>query len=563
MRSSLLICLLALALTPAVATATAGQESGFQDDNSLIFNTTAGTTKTLDTLRELGVDRIRVSVFWATVAPQSDAQARPAFDATDPAAYPPGSWSRYDQVVRLARARGIDVNFNITSPAPLWATGDAPRPDIAKTWQPDAQEFARFVQAVGTRYGGGYRAPISTTVRGGRAVPRQSPPLCVLLNNCPPAEPAPGTPGGGAADQPLPRVSYWSIWNEPNQPGWLTPQWTTTSTGSLVEAAPRLYRDLVDGAFTGLQASGHGKDTILVGETAPKGLNQRGPTRAIKALRFVRALYCVDARLRPLLGTSAEQRGCPVTGDATAFPKAHPGLFAATGYAHHPYELTFAPDVRPKDRDYVTIANLPALSTTLRSIYARYGRRTAAGPPLYLTEFGYNTNPPNRAGVTLREQAAYLNQAEFIARSSSRVRSLTQFLLLDDAQRPGRDGTTGTSATFQTGLAFIDGRRKPSFAAYELPVWLPRTSVRRRGTLRVWGLVRPARSLGGKVQRVTISLTSGGTRRTLATVSTRRGSGILDARVRVPRSGSLRLSWRDGRRSGRIVTSRAVTVTAR
>ncbi|MCW2958326.1 MAG: hypothetical protein JWP18_1129, partial [Solirubrobacterales bacterium] len=382
---------------------------------------------------------------------------------------------------------------------------------------------------------------------------------CVLLGNCPSTEGGPGGPGAG---EPLPRVAYYSIWNEPNHPGWLTPQWVKAPGGGFVEAAPRLYRTLVDAAFSGLQASGHGGDTILIGETAPKGLNQRGTTRAIKALRFIRQVYCVDDRLRPLLGTSAELRGCPVQGGATAFPQAHPGLFSATGYAHHPYELTFAPDVRPKDRDYVTIANLPALSSTLRKIFLRYGKRTAAGPPVYLTEFGYNTNPPNRAGVTLREQAAHLNQAEFIARGTARVRTLTQFLLLDDAQRPGKDGTTGTSATFQTGLKFIDGRKKPSFSAYALPVWLPKTTARRGGTLRVWGLVRPARLLGGKVQSVAVTLTSGGKRRTLRTARTRRGSGVLDLRVKVPRSGTLRLTWRDSR-SGRTVASRAVTVTAR
>ncbi len=560
MRLVTSICLLALALTPAVAGASAGQESGFQDDNSLIFNTTAGTTKALDTLRTLGVDRVRVSVFWATVAPQADARERPAFDATDPAAYPPGSWARYDQVVRLATARGIAVNFNITSPAPLWATGATPpRPDIAKTYEPSAQEFARFVQAVGTRYSGTYGAPVTTTVRGGTgASARQAPPLCVLLGNCP----AGGSTGAAPGDQPLPRVSQFSIWNEPNQPGWLTPQWTQTDKGAFIEAAPRLYRDLVDAAFTGLQASGHGSDTILVGETAPKGLNQRGTTRAIKALRFVRALYCVDAALKPLLGTAAEQRGCPVTGGATAFPQAHPGLFAASGYAHHPYELTFAPDVRPKDRDYVTIGNLSALSGTLRTIYARYGKRTAAGPPLYLTEFGYNTNPPNRAGVSLARQAAYLNQAEFIARTTPLVRTLTQFLLLDDAQRPASGNSTGTDATFQTGLQFIDGRAKPSFDAYRLPVWLPQTAVRRGRATRVWGLVRPARALGGKPQRVAITLTAGGRRRTLRTVSTQRRTGVLDVRVRLPRSGTLRLSWRDSR-SRRTVTSRPVPVRVR
>jgi hypothetical protein len=546
------ICLLLLA-APATAGAASAQESTFQDDNSLIFNTTAGTTRTLDTLQKLGVDRIRVSVFWATVAPDAGSQTRPAFDATDPAAYPPGSWNRYDQAVRLAVARGIAVNFNITSPAPLWATGDAPRADIANTFEPDPQEFAKFVQAVGTRYSGTYGAPVTTTTRA--TTRQQNPPFCVVLNNCPPSPPA---PSGDA----LPRVDYYSIWNEPNQAGWLTPQWTAGEKGDFVEAAPRIYRGLVDAAFTGLQASGHGSDTILVGETAPKGLNARGTTRAMKALRFIRQLYCVDDALQPFSGTAAKVRGCPETaGDSAAFAAAHPGLFSATGYGHHPYELTFAPSVRLKDPDYATIANLPRLSSTLRRIFTRYGR-PAAGLPLYLTEFGYNTTPPNPAGVSLREQAAYLNQAEFIARQNPGVRTFAQFLLVDDAPRPGRDGKVGYGASFQTGLKFRNGRRKPSFTAYQLPVWLPKATVSRGGTLRVWGLVRPARQLGGKIQRVTIVLRSRGKQRTLRTVRTRRGSGVLDVKVRIPASGSLRLSWRDPR-DKLTVLSRSVDVRVR
>jgi hypothetical protein len=555
LRSLTTWCLLWFALAPAAAHAAAGQESSFQDDNSLIFNTTKGTAHALDQLAALGVDRVRVSVFWATVAPAADSRQRPAFDAKDPGAYPPGSWNRYDQLVRLATARGIAVNFDITSPAPLWATGaDTPRTDIAPTYKPDPAEFASFVQAVGTRYSGSYRAPAVAASRAA-GVPRQAPPLCVLLGNCPPV----GTPPGPTSGDPLPRVSYFSIWNEPNQPGWLTPQWAPGPTGGLVETAPRLYRGLVDAAFNALQASGHGSDTILVGETAPKGLNQRGTTRAIKALRFVRALYCVDARLRPLLGTSAEARGCPAQGDAKAFAAAHPGLFAATGYAHHPYELTFAPDKRPKDRDYVTIANLSSLTSTLRTIFTRAGHRAA--PPLYLTEFGYNTNPPNRAGVTWAQQAAYLNQAEYLARRNPAVRTLTQFLLVDDAQRPGSDGTLATSATFQTGLKTVKGTPKPSYAAYGLPLWVPETVIRRGRKLHVWGLVRPARRLGHKPLRVAVQLLTGGKPRTLATVTTS-ADGILDVRLALHGAGDLRLAWKDPR-TGRTAVSRTVAVSAR
>lgn len=555
-RASALLCVAAACalVLPTAAPAAVTQESMLQDDNSLIFNTPAGTAKTLDRLVELGVDRIRVSVFWATVAPKSDAQTRPAFDAANPAAYPAGAWDRYDQVVRLASARGLAVNFNITSPVPLWATGDAPRPDIANTFEPDPAEFEQFVRAVGTRYSGTYGAP------GGSYPQPVRPPLCELSNRCPAPEPQPPV----LKDGPVPRVRYFSVWNEPNQPGWLTPQWIPRPDGApgFVEAAPRIYRTLVDAAWRGLQATGHGADTFLIGETAPKGLNQQDTTRAIKPLRFIRQVYCLDDAMLPLRGAEAAARDCPQDDAGTAaFADAHPGLFAATGYAHHPYELTAAPTRRPTDPDYVTIANLPKLTLALRRIFAIYGRPN--GLPLYLTEFGYNTNPPNPLGVSTAQQAAYLDQSQYLASTNPSVRTLTQFLLVDDRPRPGRNGVTaGYGATFQTGLMFLGGRRKPSYTAYQIVLHLPVRTVRRRGgKLLVWGLVRPASLIGP--QHVAVQFRrSGGRFTTLKRVGTLYGRGVVQTRVPVLRSGTLRLAWKDPR-TKRTVHSRTVTVVVR
>ncbi|WP_354698452.1 hypothetical protein DSM112329_04132 [Paraconexibacter sp. AEG42_29] len=542
------------AALPAAAPAAVTQESMLQDDNSLIFNTPSGTAKTLDAIAELGIDRIRVSIFWATVAPKSTSQERPAFNATNPAAYPNGSWDRYDQVVRLAKARGIAINFNITSPAPLWATGDdSPREDITNTWKPDTSEFADFVQAVGTRYSGTYGAP------GGSFPNPAPPPLCELASNCPAPEPQPPV----LEDGPLPRVDYYTIWNEPNQPGWLTPQWEARPDGQpgFVEAAPRIYRGLVDAAYRGLAASGHGQDTFLVGETAPKGLNVQGTTRAIKPLRFLRQVYCLDDAMQPLRGAEAAARDCPQDDAGTAaFADAHPGLFAATGYAHHPYELSASPYKRPTDPDYVTIANLPKLTLALRNTFKVYGRPN--GLPLYLTEFGWNTNPPNPLGVSLSQQAAYLNQSQYIAQNNPSVRVITQFLLRDDAPRPGRNGVTvGYGATFQTGLQYLNGKRKPSFQAYQLSLHMPSATVKRGGTLLVWGLVRPASKLGR--QQVSIQQRrANGSYKTLRRVKTNPGRGILSTRVKVTTSGRLRLAWRDPRNKV-VVHSRTIPVIAK
>lgn len=526
LATAILCCLAGLSALPATAAAGSRQESTFQDDNLLVFAEPEAVAQTMDKLKGLGVDRLRVSVFWGSVAPDADKQTKPAFDASDPAAYPNAAWDRYDTIVRLARQRGLLLNFDVTSPAPHWATGSLKdRPDLDKNFDPSPTEFGAFVRAVGTRYSGSY-------------VPR------------------------GQATAPLPRVDYWTVWNEPNQPGWLTPQWDVdprTST-ALIETAPRIYRALLDEMYAGLVATGHGKDTILIGETAPKGQERKkGPTRAIKPGRFIRRLYCLDDNLQFLKGTSAEARGCPVAGQATRFAAEHPGLFKATGYAHHPYELTFAPHRPPKYADNYTTANLGDLSSLLRRVYQRYGQKPpGAGRdvPLYLTEFGYQTSPPDPAGVSFAKQAAYNNEAEWITYRNPRVRTLTQFLLVDDKPTAGiTNPIEAFGGTFQSGLTTQQGKVKPALLAYTLPIFLPSRTVRAGRRLRVWGLVRPAAN--GTAPQVQLQLrTPGGRFKRLKTVKATAGRGYVDTTFAARRSGVVRLVWRSG---GKSVGSRQVS----
>jgi beta-glucosidase/6-phospho-beta-glucosidase/beta-galactosidase len=211
----------------------------FQDDPMLVYGTDEQVNTTLDTLSAYGVDRNRVSVFWSIVAPANDQTVRPVFEATDPAAYPQNLWAPYDRIVRAAAAHGMLVNFNLTSPIPRWAVTTAERPELQETFGPNTEEFGKFVKAVGTRYSGTYEG--------------------------------------------LPRVDYWSIWNEPNQAGWLTPQWSPDPRNPklFVESAPSIYRNLVAAAWSNLAATGHGADTVLVGETAPQGVKDFGLSRPL------------------------------------------------------------------------------------------------------------------------------------------------------------------------------------------------------------------------------------------------------------------------------------------
>jgi hypothetical protein len=505
-----LVCLLVLAVVPAAAPASSTQESTFQDDNSLIYVDRARLRTNLDVLKSLGVDRLRVTLLWKNVAPQPNSRTRPeGFNATLPEAYPASGWERYDALVYEARARDLVVNFNVTGPAPLWATKPAPRQDILDTFEPDPAEFGAFVGAAGARYSGSW--PNSPYV---------------------------------APENKVPRVSYWSIWNEPNHSGWLTPQWNAESRTAFPRAAS-LYRELLDGAYEGLRLSGHGKDTLLIGETAPKGIATRGLKKFIEPIPFLRALYCVDARNRPLAGKTAAELGCPAT--TKAFRDAHPALFGATGYGHHPYELIFAPTRKPLSQSWVTLANVRRLSSTLDAVFKRYG--SSRRLPLYLTEYGYQTNPPDRTGVSLRRQAEYLNQAEYLAFRNPRVKTLAQFLLVDDDMK--------VPAGFQSGLVMRTGRQKPSLAAYRLPIWLPRATVRRGSSAKVWALLRSAPN--GRPARATIQFRPAKGRRswfTIKTVTTRNARNYLQTSVRPPVTGELRVKYGNA-------TSRAASVRLR
>jgi hypothetical protein len=228
-----------------------------------------------------------------------------------------------------------------------------------------------------------------------------------------------------------------------------------------------------------------------------------------------------------------------------AFPAAHPALFAASGFAHHPYQLLLAPTV-PSDTDSVSTADLSRLTRTLDGAFAAYGQGRRL--PLYLTEYGYESRPPNPFGVSLTQQAAFINQAEFMAYRNPRVFAYDQFLLVD----------SGGAGLFKTGLKDSRGRLKPAFGAYRVPIHVPRT-FSSSGRFRVWGLLRPGRRAGVRAAAVQFRALGSGGYATIATATASGPRGYVDRTVRVSQSGLIRLAFHDPA-SGRTAYSRGVAV---
>src|SRR3954468_18318627 len=109
----------ALGAIPAPAAASRSQESLFQDDANLLFTSDARRNATLNELRGLGVDVIRVNVVWNQYAPAPQSKKRPKFDATNPNAY--RNLNVVTAVVNGARVRGMAVQLTPTVPGPAWA----------------------------------------------------------------------------------------------------------------------------------------------------------------------------------------------------------------------------------------------------------------------------------------------------------------------------------------------------------------------------------------------------------------------------------------------------------
>ncbi|HEX4344813.1 MAG TPA: hypothetical protein VHZ31_04565 [Solirubrobacteraceae bacterium] len=463
LRKLLLATVLLSCLCTTAAQAAPDQVSFIQDDDQLLYRGDRTAARTLVTARSLGADAVRVTVLWSVVADGADLNnadikrlktkalrkkalaQRKRFKATDPHTYPTRNWDRYDNVVKQATALGMRVLFTVTGPGPRYAHRVAPPSQRANagTYKPIPSRFRQFVQAVGTRYSGKYRDE-------------------------------------NGIRKALPRVALWSLWNEPNQPGWLTPQWEKVD-GQVVPASPALYRELYQYGRQGLALSGHGGDVVLLGETAPLGSTKRGPRNGIEPVPFLRELVCVNPAGQQYTGMDATRRHCD------DFQKL--GAIHAFGYAHHPYTKKAAPTVKPSTPDDITIANIGTLGPILDQLSVESGGKIPSAMPILLTEFGYESNPPDpRNGIPLLKQAQYNELADFLAYNDPRVKATTQFQLRDAA--PVAKYPKGSRLywfTYQSGLYNLKGEAKPAAFAYAFPLVMYPAGA---GMTGFWGQMR-------------------------------------------------------------------------
>jgi hypothetical protein len=409
---SLAACaLLGAASAAAPALASHSQLTFFEGSSDLLEP--ASRPQVIAQLQTLGVKALRIELYWASVAPGPESATRPSFDATNPASY---NWGQYDALIAEAQRLHWPVLLTVTSPVPRWATSNKKAPYITR---PGDKDFQEFMTAVGRHYGS--------------------------------------------------RVSLFAIWNEPNHPAFLLPQWNSNGT----PASPRVYRGLFQAGYEGLKAGGISHPRVLFGETAPTGYStvnvRKEKSKAllhdVAPLAFLRSALCLDVKYK-------KAGAC--------------GALSVTGYAHHAYTLPAGPYYVSSQPDSVTLGSLSRLSHAL-DLAAR-AHAINGHVPVYLTEFGVQSKPNKQLGVSVAKQAEFDAIAEHIAYSNSRVAAFSQYLLRDDpvGGAPGSSVHGGTVG-FQTGLEYVSGSRKPLYFGWPVPLTVSRTH---HGS-SLWGLLRP------------------------------------------------------------------------
>ena len=113
-----------------------------------------------------------------------------------------------------AKRLGWPVLLTVTSPVPRWATSNGQAPYITR---PDDEDFEEFMTAVAREFGS--------------------------------------------------EVSIYSIWNEPNHPAFLMPQWNSNGTPASGAHLPRS----LPGRLRGPAGGRARHPRVLFGETAPVG----------------------------------------------------------------------------------------------------------------------------------------------------------------------------------------------------------------------------------------------------------------------------------------------------
>jgi hypothetical protein len=383
-----------------------------------------------------GVRLALIPTYWAAMEPNPPAGGQ---NPTDPGG-PQYNFAALDGTVRDFASAGIQVALLVTD-APSWAEapGGPQYYEAAGGWEPNATAFGQLGTALAKRYSGSYPDPLH--------------------------------PG-----RSLPRVKYFQAWAEANFSVHLAPQWTK-SGGTWVNTGAQIYDSMLNAFYAGVK-SVHGDNFVVTTGFGPYGdlgpgpctgpnAPQVGPGCRTHPALFARNMVCLQ-------GQSLRKTSCP-----------NPAHFDAM--AIDPYEVG-GPTTHAVNEDDVSVPDMGKLTRILSKSVRTGGALPHTHKQLWVTEFGYDSNPPNvKAPTSPAGQARWMDQALYLFWKQG-VSVAVWYLVRDQA-------ATYVQGDYYTGVYFYNGAPKPALEAYRFPFVVRPPG----GSGVVWGIAPRSGSLS--VQR--------------------------------------------------------------
>lgn len=272
----------------------------------------------------------------------------------------------------------------------------------------------------------------------------------------------------------LPRVSYWQAWNEPNKVENLAPQQVAATAVS-----PVWYRQMVNAFARGVHRV-HADNMVIAGSLAPYA--RSADSSGIPPLTFMKELLCLSGRqIRPR---------------PSCLERAHFDIWAMQPYTWGSpvHKATVTGDV--------ALGDLPTMKSVLDQAWSQGRIVSDAAPPFWVTEFSYDTNPPDTGAVPIDVQTRWTSESLYRMWQAG-VSLVTWFAIRD--QPPPSVWQSGLWKT-NGGTDWSTDTKKTTFEAFRFPV----VAFPEGTGTRVWARVPPGVSgnvtfqVGGGAVWVTI-----------------------------------------------------------
>jgi hypothetical protein len=295
----------------------------------------------------------------------------------------------------------------------------------------------------------------------------------------------------------LPRIRYWQVWIEPNVNKFFRHQF---EGGKLI--APIRYAAMVDAAADAIHAV-RPDNKVIAGGLSPFTVT-RGDTRAITPMVFMANMLCMTVKGKPKAGCSRR-----IHFDIWSH---HP--FTSGGPTHHAFH-----------KGDISLGDLGEMKALLTASYKYKHIVTGAPPAFWVTEFSWDTSPPDPKALPIKLQARWTAEALYVMWKAG----ITMVTWLDIRDHPYPQNAVQSGLYF-AGQTLQQDRPKPTLSAFRFPF----VAYARKGGIFVWG-----RTPWGKPGRVVVYQSTTGRWKQRAFL-TANANGIFSGTIKGTKTGFVR-----------------------